>query len=111
MAAVDIDATITIDHSDRKENAAPTWKKTFGHHGLFAFVDRPAIAGGEGLAGLCAGETPAPTLPLTTSACSPGRWRRSRQNYRPDPADPDGPKVLVRSDSAGATYGFAEALP
>ena len=49
---VDIDATITIDHSDRKEQAAPTWKKTFGHHGLFAFLDRPAIAGGEGLAGL-----------------------------------------------------------
>ena len=38
---VDIDATITIDHSDRKEQAAPTWKKTFGHHGLFAFLDRP----------------------------------------------------------------------
>jgi hypothetical protein len=49
---VDIDATITIDHSDRKEQAAPTWKKTFGHHGLFAFLDRPTIAGGEGLAGL-----------------------------------------------------------
>ena len=49
---VDIDATITIDHSDNKQDAAPTWKKTFGHHGLFAFLDRPAIAGGEGLAGL-----------------------------------------------------------
>jgi hypothetical protein len=27
--------------------------------------------------------------------------------YRPDPKDPDGVQVLIRSDSAGATYGFA----
>ncbi len=27
---LDVDATITIDHSDNKENAAATWKKTFG---------------------------------------------------------------------------------
>ena len=49
---LDVDATITIDHSDNKENAAPTWKKTFGHHPLLAFLDRPEIAGGEALAGL-----------------------------------------------------------
>lgn len=29
---IDIDATLTIDHSDNKENAAATWKKTYGHH-------------------------------------------------------------------------------
>jgi hypothetical protein len=29
--------------------------------------------------------------------------------YRPRPGDPDSPKVLIRSDSAGATYGFAAA--
>ena len=27
---IDLDATITIDHSDNKENAAPTFKKGFG---------------------------------------------------------------------------------
>ena len=48
---IDIDATLTIDHSDNKQNAAPTWKKTFGHHPLLAFLDRPEIAGGEALAG------------------------------------------------------------
>jgi hypothetical protein len=31
---IDIDATLTIDHSDNKENAAATWKKSFGHHPL-----------------------------------------------------------------------------
>ena len=49
---VDVDATITIDHSDDKENAAATWKKTWGHHPLLVFLDRPEIAGGEALAGL-----------------------------------------------------------
>ena len=29
--------------------------------------------------------------------------------YRPDPKDPDAAQVLIRSDSAGATYGFAAA--
>jgi hypothetical protein len=31
------------------------------------------------------------------------------QAYRPGPGDPDAPQVLIRSDSAGATYGFAAA--
>ena len=49
---LDVDATITIDHSDNKENAAATWKKTFGIHPLLVFLDRPDIAAGEALAGL-----------------------------------------------------------
>jgi hypothetical protein len=49
---IDMDAIITIDHSDNKENAAATWKKTFGMHPLLAHLDRPDIAAGEALAGL-----------------------------------------------------------
>ena len=49
---IDIDATLVIDHSDNKAQAAPTWKKSFGHHPLLAFLDRPEIAGGEAVAGL-----------------------------------------------------------
>lgn len=30
-------------------------------------------------------------------------------HHRPDPDNPDAPKVLIRSDSAGDTYGFAAA--
>jgi hypothetical protein len=106
---IDIDATITIDHSDRKEQAAPTWKKTFGHHGLFAFLDRPAIAGGEGLAGLlrrgnAGSNTAADHVTVLGWALEslPAPWR-------PDPADPGGPKILVRCDAAGATHTFAQA--
>ena len=47
-----MDATIVIDHSDGKQNAAATWKPTFGHHPLLVFADRPEIAGGEALAGM-----------------------------------------------------------
>src|SRR3954447_10074784 len=48
---LDFDATITIAHSE-KENAAATWKKTFGFHPLLCFLDRRDVAGGEALAGL-----------------------------------------------------------
>src|SRR5450755_3317230 len=48
----DEEPTICIDHSDDKENAAATWKHTFGFHPLLAFLDRPDIAAGEALAGL-----------------------------------------------------------
>lgn len=48
---LDFDATITVAHSE-KENAAATWKKTFGFHPLLCFLDRPDIAsrGGAGRA-------------------------------------------------------------
>ena len=49
LIPVDIDATIVIAHSD-KEKAAPTWKKTYGHHPLTAFADHGAAAAGEALA-------------------------------------------------------------
>ena len=69
---LDVDAPITIDDSDNKEGAAATWKKTWGHHWLLVFLDRPEIAGGEALSGLLrpgnAGVIPQPT----TSPC----WSR-----------------------------------
>jgi hypothetical protein len=49
LIPVDIDATIVLAHSE-KEQAAPTWKKTFGFHPLAAFADHGAGAGGEALA-------------------------------------------------------------
>src|SRR6266480_2913743 len=63
---IDFDATISIAFSE-KENAAATWKKTFGFHPLLAFLDRPEVAGGEALAGLLrpgnAGSNTAATRP------------------------------------------------
>ncbi|WP_182878256.1 transposase [Microbispora sp. H10670] len=38
LIPIDIDATIVIAHSD-KQQAAPTWKKTFGFHPMTVFAD------------------------------------------------------------------------
>jgi hypothetical protein len=46
---IDLDATIVIAHSE-KEQAAPTWKKTFGHHPLTAWADHGQDGSGEPLA-------------------------------------------------------------
>jgi Transposase DDE domain group 1 len=109
---IDIDATLVIDHSDNKEKAAPTWKKTYGHHPLLAFVDRPEIAGGEALAGLLrsgrAGSNTAAdhvTVLAQALASLPARYRPGPDH----PDDPDKPAVLVRCDTAGATHNFATA--
>jgi Transposase DDE domain group 1 len=108
---IDIDATLVIDHSDNKTGAAPTWKKTYGHHPLLAFLDRPEIAGGEALAGLLrngnAGSNTASDHVIVLAralAALPARWR---PDTYPDAAD--APKVLVRCDTAGATHRFADA--
>ncbi|UBV20821.1 IS1380 family transposase [Mycolicibacterium fortuitum] len=109
---IDIDATLVIDHSDNKHGATPTWKKSFGHHPLLAFLDRPEIAGGEALAGLLrsgnAGSNTASDHIIVLAqalAALPAPWR-------PDPSrggGPDRPQVLVRCDTAGATHRFADA--
>ena len=49
LVPVDIDATIVTAHSE-KEQAAPTWKKTFGFHPLTAFADHGREGSGEPLA-------------------------------------------------------------
>lgn len=36
---MDIDGVLVIAHSD-KQDAAVTWKRTYAHHPLMAFVDR-----------------------------------------------------------------------
>jgi Transposase DDE domain group 1 len=106
---IDFDATVTVSHSEDKENAAKTWKRTFGFHPLLAFLDRPDVSGGEALAGLLrpgnAGSNTAAdhvTVLKQALAALPG-------HARPRPGDPDSVRVVARSDSAGATHAFAQA--
>jgi hypothetical protein len=108
LLQMDFDATITIAHSE-KENAAKTWKKTFGMHPLLVFLDRPEVSGGEGLAGLlrpgnAGSNTAADHITVLDLALA-----NLPANARPRPDDPDGPRVVARSDSAGATHAFAKA--
>lgn len=105
---LDFDATITIAHSE-KEQAAPTWKKTFGFHPLLCFLDRPEVAGGEALAGvLRAGNAGSNTAADHVTVLDLALAQLPLA-YRPRPGDADSPRVLARSDSAGATHAFAAA--
>jgi hypothetical protein len=97
LIPVDIDATIVTAHSE-KEQAAPTWKKTFGFHPLAAFADHGAGAGGEALAillrpGNAGSNTAAEHIEVTRLALAqlPRHLRR---------------RVLIRTDSGGGTHEF-----
>lgn len=105
---LDVDATITIAHSE-KENAAATWKKTFGFHPLLCFLDRPDVAGGEALAGLLRAGNAGSNTAADHIAVLDMALQALPEAARPRPGDPTGPRLLVRSDSAGATHAFAQA--
>jgi hypothetical protein len=47
---IDLDATLIIAHSDDKDGAGKTYKRTWGHHPLNAYLDR-GDGHGESLAG------------------------------------------------------------
>jgi hypothetical protein len=97
LVTVDLDATIVIAHSE-KEQAAPTWKKTFGFHPMTAWADHGASGNGESLAislrpGNAGSNTAADHVEATRLALAqlPRHLRR---------------RVLVRADSAGGTHEF-----
>jgi hypothetical protein len=54
LVTVDIDATIVTTCSE-KEQAAPTWKKIYGHHPLTPFANHGAEGTGGGAGGLAQG--------------------------------------------------------
>jgi hypothetical protein len=97
LIPVDLDATIVLAHSE-KEQAAPTWKKTYGFHPLAAFADHGAGAGGEALAivlrpGNAGSSTASEHIEVTRLALAqlPRRLRR---------------RVLIRTDSGGGAHDF-----
>jgi Transposase DDE domain group 1 len=94
---VDMDATIVTSCSE-KEQATPTWKKTFGFHPLTVFADYGPEGSGEPLAimlrpGNAGSNTAADHITATQLALAqlPKQARR---------------RVLVRSDSGGGTHEF-----
>jgi len=96
---IDLDATLVTAHSE-KEQAAPTFKRGFGFHPLWAFVDHGPAGTGEPAGvllrrGNAGSNTAADHITVATAALVglPRRLRRSRQ-------------VLVRTDSAGGTHEF-----
>src|SRR5215471_17742847 len=90
LVTVDLDATIVIAHSD-KDQAAPTWKKTFGFHPMTAWADHGTAGSGEPLAFLLrAGNAGSNTAADHTGATRLALAQLPRHLRR---------KVLVRADS------------
>jgi hypothetical protein len=103
---VDVDATLVGAHSE-KELAAPTFKRGFGHHPLWAFADHGGDGTGEPLAvtlrpGNAGSNTAADHIEVLRAALAqlPGH----RAGTRP------GRTVLVRVDGAGATHALLKWL-
>ncbi len=101
LVTVDLDATIVIAHSE-KEQASPTWKKTYGFHPVTAFAGHGVGGNGEPLAivlrtGSAGSNTAADHIEATRLALAqlPRHLRR---------------RTLIRTDSAGGTHGFLEWL-
>jgi hypothetical protein len=97
QVTVDIDATIVTSCSE-KEQAMPTWKKTYGFHPLTVFADHGPEGSGEPLAvmlraGNAGSNTAADHIEATRLALAqlPGHLRR---------------RVLIRTDSGGGTHDF-----
>ena len=92
---IDLDASIVVCHSE-KEQAAPTFKKTFGYHPMLAFCDNT----GEFLAALlragnAGSNTAADHIAVLDAALA----------QIPD-AHRHGTPILVRADTAGCTRAF-----
>jgi hypothetical protein len=97
LVTVDTGATIVTSCSD-KEQAMPTWKKTYGHHPLAVFADHGPEGAGEPLAillraGNAGSNTAADHIEATRLALAqlPRRLRR---------------RVLIRTDSGGGTHDY-----
>jgi len=97
LVTVDLDATVVIAHPE-KEQAAPTWKKTFGFHPMTAWADHGAAGSGEPLAiMLRAGNAGSNTAADHIEATGLALAQLPRQLRR---------KVLARADSGGGTHEF-----
>jgi hypothetical protein len=97
--AIDTDATLLTAHSD-KQGAAPTFKRGYGFHPLWAFADHGADGTGEPLAvmlrpGNAGSNTAADHIAVVRDAL------KQLPSYRPGTRP--GRKVLIRADSAGCT--------
>ncbi len=103
---IDVDATLVTAHSE-KEQAAPTFKRGFGFHPLWAFVDHGAEGTGEPLAVLLrAGNAGSNTVAdhVTVLREALAQLPGYQGGRRP------GKNVLIRVDGAGGTHGLIEWL-
>ena len=97
LIVLDTDATIVISHSE-KENAAPTFKRTFGFHPLGVWCDNTSeFLAAKLRAGNAGSNTAADHIEVLTDAIAqiPAAHRK---------------KLLIRSDGAGASHTLLDWL-
>lgn len=94
---VDLDATLVGAHSD-KEGAEPTFKRGYGFHPMFAFVDHGRAGTGETLTGLL--------RPGSASAFSAADHIAVLDVALAQLPDSERARVLVRADTGGASKQF-----
>jgi hypothetical protein len=96
---LDIDSTLVTAHSD-KEGAAPTYKRGYGHHPILCYLGHEALAGllRPGNAGA---NTAADHIAVLLDALD-----QLPEAVREDTDT----KILVRTDSAGCTHDFLDAV-
>ncbi|WP_433655183.1 IS1380 family transposase [Nocardia sp. CA-128927] len=100
---IDLDATLTDAHSE-KQNATPTFKRGFGFHSLWSFIDHGRTGTGEPAApmlrpGNAGSNTAADHKQVLRDALAQLPWQ---------PGWRVGRKVLVRTDSGGGTHEFLD---
>jgi hypothetical protein len=105
---IDVDSTIIRTKAD-KQDAAPTYKRTFGHHPLLAMcAETDEVLAGILRAGNAGANTAIDHIVLLADALGqlPTVWRTGH-DVGDDPARVER-RILVRADSAGASHWLAE---
>jgi hypothetical protein len=104
---IDLDATLVTCRTD-KQDAAPTWKRTYGHHPLLAMdAER-----GEVLACLLrpgnAGSNTAADHVIVLGAAVDALPAREQAGHRPGDPAATIVEILARADAGGASHWLAE---
>ncbi len=76
---------------------------------MLCFLDRPEIASGEALAGLLRQRNAGSNTAADHIAVLDMALASLPADAQPQPGQPNSPRLLARSDSAGATHAFAQA--
>jgi hypothetical protein len=105
---IDMDATIVRTRAD-KQDAAPTYKRTFGHHPLLAMIaETDEVLAAMLRPGNAGSNTAADHVTVLAAAIAqlPPEWRLGHRS-----GDDPGlvtRQIVVRADAAGATHWLAE---
>jgi hypothetical protein len=108
VMAVDLDATLVTTRAD-KQDAAPTFKRTYGHYPLLAMTgDCGEVLAGMLRAGNAGSNTAEDHVIVLGHAIDalPEQWRAG--HLRGDHPDDAAKELIVRADAGGTTHWLAE---